>query len=171
MEEITEIELCRRSASRDRKKLIVGMIVGACWCVLGWLVNIIVSLAIDGSVAYMFRYPGPFFAGWGNSILGLIIFLIFLIMLIASPRGDLILTNKRLILSQTRRRLFSGVFVHEKSYFFDKMVSYEALKSKKKGLLSLRIRNPKEDSPGLLIDQEFYDKFLEARKLVVTLTR
>ena len=76
-------------------------------------------------------------------------------------KREIILTNKRLIIAISKKRLFAGVISYEKAYLLNRVVSYESLYYEKKKMLLLSLRNASEQSITLTVDKDFYEKFAQ----------
>ena len=161
MEEIKEIEICRRTTDKDHHKARKWMLISLCWMLFSFLVNVIVSFIVGGRFNYMFKVGGPFWAGFGNMILGFVGFIVFLILSFGSGKSEVILTNKRLILAVSKKRLFAGLICYEKSYLLNRIVSFESVYYEKRKMVLLSLRNANEASASLVLDKDFYDKFAQ----------
>ena len=94
-------------------------------------------------------------------ILGFVGFIVFLILSFGSGKSEVILTNKRLILAVSKKRLFAGLICYEKSYLLNRIVSFESVYYEKRKMVLLSLRNANEASASLVLDKDFYDKFAQ----------
>lgn len=159
-----EQELCRREVTRTKRSYKWPIICSLCVIVIGFMVNVIIALSY-GDFLHMFKYP-EYWGGFGTMILGAVMALVFfLLSLIGGASYSLVLTNKRVYSTFSKKLLFSKTRTFTKSYNLNKITSYDCdiLTFTKKGITfySLVFKTP-TDRDAFMIDEEFYNKFVNA---------
>ena len=165
MENTIEFEICKRTVKPAKRSYITPIIVSLCWIAIAFMINFFIG---GCSVVEMFE-GGLFWIGFGNMILGLVLAIIFTILhFLPTTQIELVLTNKRIYLSQSRDIFFLLFFFKRTiktvaSYNLDKIVSYEFVKiSRKKRSLSIMSVKTPATQCEFGVDEEFYDSFVAA---------
>lgn len=105
------------------------------WIVVAVVANLITYFSIIATAVapeYAFRlYQGPYWAGWGNAILGLLLAILFFILWLSSNEVNIVLTNKRIIMSLKKKKLFAGNMYLEENIVLSHIISFELFKYEK----------------------------------------
>ena len=100
-----EQEICRREVETVGRSYLIGIILSFSWIIISFMINFFIALG-RGSILYMFEY-GIYWIGFGNMILGAVLTIIFVFLhLLPTRKIALILTNKRIYLSISRKLFF-----------------------------------------------------------------
>ena len=155
-----EVVLCEKnftSVSKSKKGLII---LGIVWIIVSFLANNIVGLIVSGNPFAMFRYGGPYWIGFGNAILGLIILIIGIIQYLNS--SDKTSLDSRI--SLTNKRIISTKFYSENNTFEQSILlehvtgcTLSKLTGESGQSYVVGIETPKDHFSFAFQDQEFYD--------------
>ena len=154
---MNENELCTVNYKVSRIPYLIGMAVSFGLALLGILVNLIVA-SIFNEFGYM--GGGGYWAGWSFLMLGTIVGVIFLVLFLTCASGQIVLTNKRIKMVYTKKRIFSTLR-SEESIVLDKIISFRMLKQENKSVCRLSFSTVKNIYNFVTPSQEFYDKFVE----------
>ena len=160
---IEEVELCRREIShRASPKWIF---IGLGYFAFSFIVNFVLGVIIDGDMFSCFRYGGLYFIGFGNAFLGLMIAIIaFIIWAYSNYTGEIVLTNKRLIVRYTLKRLIAGTIVLENDYVLNHIVDFAFTEFKRNNSFNFSFSTTREKVQLFISDREFYDCFVDSLK-------
>lgn len=163
-----EKELCRKTFKESTKKYLVWFIICMMWIVVAVVANLITYFSVIATVAspeYAFRlYQGPYWAGWGNAILGLLLAILFFILWLSSKEVNIVLTNKRIIMSLKKKKLFAGNMYLEENIVLSHIISFELFKYEKNNTQYLSFSTSKRNYNFVVSNSEFYDKYVELLK-------
>ena len=153
-----EHEICRKTVKQTNKTYKWPIILSLCWVAISFMINCI----IGGGVTAMFD-GGLYWIGFGNMILGLALALLFWLLSFSAEK-TLVLTNKRIYYSYTRKLFFSKVESFIVSYNLNKITTYNYHTLTKKGkprLSSFTFTTP-TSSASFAVDEAFYNEFVNA---------
>ena len=128
------------------------------------MINIIIGLA-HGRIFDMFRVGGPYWAGFGNMILGAVCALFFWLLSLGSEDYELILTNKRIYSVVTKKVFFFRTMTNTTSYSLNKInnYSYYTVFTKKGICLYSTLKfSTSSGASQCIVDKDFYNNFVNA---------
>ena len=157
-----EYEIARRTAEVSKKNYTLAIIISIGWIILSFMINCFIAIG-NGYIWDMFE-GGLYWIGFGNMILGLVMAIIFLLLhLRPAHKMSLVLTNKRLYLSISKKLIFSRTLEVTDSYNLNKVVSYGFVRfsNKKRSISQLQLKTA-ASQVGFIVDVEFYNEFVNA---------
>jgi hypothetical protein len=138
-----EKEICRREVERAKKNYKWPIILSVSWMFIALIIN----CGISGCNFSEMRY-GPYWAGWGNMILGAVLAGFFILLhFLPASKMSLVLTDKRIYVKSLEKSLFECKLLKKEiriieSYNLKKIDSYALIKNSKNklGLSQLSIK-------------------------------
>ena len=156
-----ELEICKREVSVVKTNFKVPIIISICWTVLAFMINVFISI---GNNENMFEEGDLYWIGFGNMLLGLTVLAIFLLLqLRPSIKMSLVLTDKRIYLSSTKKLFFRRTLCVVENHNLNKIVSYEFVRySRRKRYISQLLLKTQASQVYFIVDEEFYNEFVAA---------
>ena len=158
-----EQEICRREAKSGGEWCKVAIIVSLIYAGVAIIPGFIIG-AINNDLFTPEHFMGHYWHSHGHMLLGLLCAGIFtLLMFLLSKSYELVLTDKRIYRSITRKQLFSKTITITENYNLSKINNYTLIKvSNKKRSYSQLSLSTSSSHATIAVDTEFYNQFIEA---------
>ena len=159
-----EKELCRRTTFFGNKKYLYLAIGFTLFALTAIVVNIIIRM--NSAKRYgnnaLSLFEGPYWAGWGCMILGIILAAIFFYLHHKQLKGEytIVLTNKRIKTYTVIKRNSGKDLYTEESFLLNKIVSFSKVKDDETNAMSYTFNTVSRTYTFTNLDEEFYNQFI-----------
>ena len=156
-----ETEILRRTFSTSGRNIHkILAIIFAVYGVTAFLVGFIIA------ARWHFEpyFTGYYMIGFGQSILGAVLASIFLLLYLHKDQVDIVLTDKRLYIANTKNKGKTNEKYYEDSILLTNITGFHFFHDTKTGARTLEIESVKTMIMSFHVDEEFYKEFIKALK-------